>query len=335
MLGTIERHLRRKVFALVIPVFLAIALALSCPLAYAGQPASPVRAVPQTQAQELGKAFASPDEAAAALYEAAKNNDEAALMAIFGPNARDVINWSSNPADRQSDRQLFAEKYAQMHRLIKEPDGTMTLYIGAENWPLPVPLVEKGGEWYFDIAAGKNEILYRRVGRNELEAMQVCETLVDAEKDFYGASHECAPKFISSGAAHDGLFWPVSASTANSPIGPFLAHAGYSNSADPDRAPFHGYFYRILLGQGPAAPGGARSYIANGRMTGGFAILAFPVEYASSGVMTFIVNQDGVIYEKNLGANTEKLAQRITQYDPDSTWKKTQPSAALPVTGMN
>ena len=313
-------HFQRQVFVVTLLASGIFAVALACPPVGAQQQTSSKQAAPPQQ----GKSFTSPEDATAALYTAASKNDENALVVIFGPGARETIAWTDQSNDRQADSELFAQKYAQMHRLVKEPDGTVSLYVGAENWPLPIPLVEKNGAWYFDIDAGKNEILYRRIGRNELEAIEVCRALVDAEKDYYAAARQYAQKFISSGDAHDGLFWPVSNGAVNSPIGPVLAHASFSVSGDAERAPFHGYYYRILLRQGPDAPGGARNYVVNGKMTGGFAILAFPAQYGSSGVMTFIVGQDGAVYEKDLGPMTDKLAQQIDQYNPDSSWMKSQ-----------
>ncbi len=322
MIGNMEIFLRRKVFAVALSIFWVIAPTLNGVPAHAQT--SPKQPLSQRSRQHLGKSFASPEDASAALYAAAKSNDENALLGMFGPDAKGVITWSDNPDDRQSDSELFSQKYAQMHRLVKEPDGTECLYVGAENWPLPIPLVELNGAWYFDMAAGKNEIMYRRIGKNEMEAMEVCRSIADAEKDYYGMAHQYAGKFMSSQSAKDGLFWPVSSSTANSPIGPFLAHAGMEPVTDPDRAPFHGYFYRILLRQGPGAPGGARGYMVNGEMTGGFAILAFPAEYRSSGVMTFLMGRDGTIYEKDLGPRTENFAAQIEAFNPDAAWKKVE-----------
>ena len=324
MSRSLKQFLQREILAVTFSALCGIAATLACPPVYASPQTSSKNVSSAPSQQQLGKSFASPRDAAAALYAAAKSNDESALLVVLGPNAKEVINWSDNSKDRQDDSELFAQKYTQMHRLVKDPDGTGSLYVGAENWPLPIPLVERNGAWYFDVGAGKNEILYRRLGKNEMEAMQVCGALVDAEKDFYRAAHQYAQKFVSSGSAHDGLFWPVSNSTANSPIGPFLAHAGFNDTTEADRAPFHGYYYRILLRQGPDAPGGVRNYVVNSKMTGGFAILAFPVQYRSSGVMTFIVGQDGTVYEKDLGPMTDKLAEQIDQYNPDNTWKKSQ-----------
>jgi hypothetical protein len=295
--------------------------------AFASHPASRAQTSPKTtqsqpSQQQLGKSFASPEDASAALYIAASKNDENALATIFGPDSEGVVHWSDNPKDRQDDSELFALKYLRMRRFVKEPDGTVSLYVGAENWPFPIPLVEKSGAWYFDTDAGKKEILYRRIGKNEMEAMEVCRALADSEKDYYAAAHQYAQNFISAGSARGGLYWPVSNSTASSLIGPYLAHAGFDYSTDPDRKPYHGYYYRILVRQGPMAPGGARDYMINGQMTGGFAILAFPAQYRSSGVMTFILGQDGVMYEKDLGPMTDELALKIDQYNPDNTWKR-------------
>jgi Protein of unknown function (DUF2950) len=324
MSRSVKRMFRRIVFAATFSAFLVIIAALASTPVGSRKQTSSKQATPPPVQEQQGKSFASPEDAAAMLHTAANTNDEDLLLVIFGPGAKEAINWSNDSADRQAEYRVFAQKYDQMHRLVKEPDGTVSLHIGAENWPLPTPLVENNGAWYFDIDAGKNEILYRRIGRNEVEAMEVSRALVDAEKDYYAGAHQYTQKFISTAGAHDGLYWPESNAAANSPIGPFLAHADFSASDDVNRMPFHGYYYRILVSQGPNAPGGARNYIVDGEMTGGFAILAFPAQYRSSGVMTFITGQDGAIYERDLGPTTEKLAQQIDQYNPDSTWKVSQ-----------
>jgi hypothetical protein len=218
-----------------------------------------------------------------------------------------------------------------MHRLVIEPDGTTTLYIGAENWPTPIPLVHKGSNWYFDTAAGKQEILYRRVGKNELAVIQTCGGLADAEKEYYAQTHdgqtaqEYAQKFFSDPGKQNGLYWETASGETNSPIGPLVAVAaieGYPQPPDRNLEPFQGYYFRILKAQGAKAPGGAHSYIADGKMTRGFAFVAYPAEYRSSGVMTFIVAQDGIVYEKDLGPKTAAIAKAMTKYDPDSTWRK-------------
>ena len=284
-------------------------------------------------AQQPGqKTYTSVEEASQALVEALKANDEAALLRILGPDGKEIIS-SGDPVEDKSNRAEFVEKYQKMHRLVMEPDGTTTLYIGAENWPTPIPLVHKGGSWYFDTAAGKNEILYRRVGRNELAVIQVCHELVDAEKEYYGQPHdgdlgkEYAPKLFSAPHKHDGLYWEAGSGEPESPIGPMLASAaaeGYTHEPDQGPQPFQGYFFRILTRQDGKAPGGARSYIVNGKMTGGFAFLAYPAEYRSTGVMTFIVDQDGIVYEKDLGPHTDQTARAMTGYACDSTWRKAE-----------
>jgi hypothetical protein len=286
-----------------------------------------------TVAQQPGqKTYPSPEQACKALVEALKANDEAALLTSLGPEAKEIIS-SGDAVEDKANRAEFVEKYQKMHRLVMEPDGTTTLYIGAENWPTPIPLVHKGGSWYFDTAAGKKEILYRRVGRNELAVVQVCHELVDAEKEYYAQPHdgdpgkEYAPKLFSAPHKHDGLYWEVGSGEPESPIGPLLASAaaeGYTHEPDQGPQPFQGYFFRILTRQDGKAPGGARSYIVDGKMTGGFALLAYPAAFGSTGVMTFIVDHDGIVYEKDLGPHTDQIAKTITGYARDSTWRKAE-----------
>jgi Protein of unknown function (DUF2950) len=262
--------------------------------------------------QARGKGFTTPEDAAAALYAAARRNDDRELMTIFGSDGKDVVDWGSDAKLRQEQRTEFADKYDQMHRLVKEPDDTVALYVGAENWPLPIPIDEYNGRWYFDTEGGKEEILYRRVGRNEMEALEVCHALLDAEKDFYSEAHSYTANFISSNDSRDGLYWPSSDSAQKSPIGPYLAHAGVTGPNTNGLEPYHGYYYRVLLAR------------AGNSSTGGFAILAFPAEYRSSGVMTFIMEEDGNAYEKDLGPNTAEVAKQITSSVPDHTWNKTE-----------
>jgi len=278
-------------------------------------------------AQQAGqKVFSSASAASAALVAAAHSNDEKALLEILGPDAQQIVSSGDQTEDDQN-RANFVQRYQQMHRLIQEPDGTTTLYVGAENWPMPIPLVEKGGAWYFDTAAGKKEILYRRVGRNEISAIHVCEQLVAAEKEYYSTHNsEYAQKIFSDEGKQDGLYWSAAEGQPQSPIGPLVASAvaeGYAPSRDGAPAtPYRGYFYHILSRQGASAPGGAKGYIADGKMTRGFAFVAYPAEYRSSGVMTFIVGPDGVVYRKDLGRNTAVLAKAMKEYNPDSGWAK-------------
>jgi hypothetical protein len=215
-----------------------------------------------------------------------------------------------------------------MHRLVKEPDGTTVLYIGAENWPTPIPLVNQGHSWYFDTEAGKKEILYRRVGRNELSAISVCQELVAAQKEFYTAQHnEYAQEIFSAEGQHNGLYWKAAEGEPQSPVGPLVASAfaeGYAKSQDGSAVPYRGYYYRMLTRQGKNGPGGAKSYIVNGKLVEGFAFAAYPAEYRSSGVMTFIVNEDGIVYQKDLGKKTEVLAKALKEYNPNSSWQKAE-----------
>jgi hypothetical protein len=283
-------------------------------------------------AQQPGqKTFASADDASQALFAAAQSGDKAALLEILGPAGAPIVSSSDDVQDKNS-RDEFVSRYQQMHRLAKEPDGTTTLYVGAENWPVPLPLISKGGVWYFDAEAGAKEILFRRIGKNEFATMEVLDALVDAENDYYsqardGKAQQYAQKFASYEGKHDGLYWKTSEGESESPIGPLVAYAageGYSKKEGEGPSPFHGYFYRILTGQGKSAKGGAKSYIVNGEMTGGFALLAYPADYRSSGVMTFIVDKDGVIYQKDLGPKTAELATSMKEYAPDKTWRKAE-----------
>jgi hypothetical protein len=284
-----------------------------------------------TSAQQAGqKTFLSAAEASSALVAALQAEDQSALLSILGPDSKDILS-SGDAVEDKNDRTEFVQKYQQMHRLVNEPDGTTTLYIGAENWPTPIPLVHKGASWYFNTDAGKQEILYRRIGRNELAVIQVCRELVDAEKEYYSQPHdgqpgsEYAQKFFSDPGKHNGLYWPASPGQSESPIGPLVASAaveGYTGSANQKLEPFQGYYFRILAAEGAAGSRAAHTYIVNGRMTRGFAFLAYPAEYRLSGVMTFVVDQDGIVYEKDLGRRTPELGKNLTRYSRDATWRK-------------
>jgi len=256
---------------------------------------------------------------------ATQNNDKKAMLDVLGPDGKHIVSSGDDAEDSES-RANFVQKYQEMHRLVKEPDGTTILYIGAHNWPTPIPLVKKGSSWYFDTEAGKKEILYRRIGRNELSAIRVCQELVAAQKDYSAEHREYAQKIFSDEGQHDGLYWKAAAGEPQSPIGPLVAAAvakGFSKSLE-GPIPYRGYYFHILVRQGKNGPGGAKSYIVNGKMTEGFAFAAYPAEYRSSGVMTFIVDQDGVVYEKDLGKKTEGVAKALTEYNPNSTWKKAE-----------
>jgi hypothetical protein len=269
--------------------------------------------------------FPSAAEAAEALAAALKSDDQAALAKILGPTAKEIIS-SGDDAEDKDDRAQFVEKYQRMHRMVTEPDGTTTLYIGAENWPTPIPLMQSSGAWYFDTAAGKSEILYRRVGKNELTAIQVCRELVDAEKEYDAqardgeASPQYAQSFFSDTGKHNGLYWEASGSEDASPIGPLVAAASAEDANAQKLEPFNGYYFKLLKGEIRA--GVRHSYLVDGKMTGGFAFIAYPAEYRSSGVMTFLVNQDGIVYEKDLGPRTAQLAKTLTRYERDASWRK-------------
>ena len=278
----------------------------------------------RSTAQQPGqKTFSSAEEASNALVTAAQNNDEKAMLDILGPEGKQIVS-SGDKTEDANGRANFVQRYQEMHRLVKEPDGTTILYIGAHNWPTPIPLVHKGSSWYFDTEAGKKEILYRRIGRNEISTIRVCQELVAAQKEYYAAQHnEYAQKIFSDEGQHSGLYWKAADGEPQSPIGPLVASA-FAKSQDGAPAPYRGYYYLILTRQGKNGPGGAKSYIVNGKMTGGFAFVAYPAEYRSSGVMTFIVNEDGAVYEKDLGKKTDVLAKTMKEYNPNSSWQKSE-----------
>ena len=276
------------------------------------------------------KTFASPGDAVLALYNAVKSNNQQALSAIFGSNSGPILHTGDDVADKNMATN-FIKRYDEMHRVVVEPDQTAALYIGADNWPLPIPIVKNSsGAWYFDTEAGAKEILYRRVGRNENDAIEVLYTLVDAQREYASATRDgnntkhYAVKFLSDEGKQNGLYWKTGDNDPPSPIGPLIVEAageGY-NLKQGQQAPFHGYYYRMLTRQGPAAKGGAKDYLVNGQLTRGFAFVAYPAEYRNSGVMTFIVNQDGVVYEKDLGQDTAKTASAMTEFNPDQGWIK-------------
>ena len=284
--------------------------------------------------QEGQKTFSSPEEAANALVSAAQNNNEKAMLEILGPDGKQIVSSGDETEDAQS-RANFVERYQEMHRLVKEPNGTTILYIGAKNWPTPIPLVNKGNSWNFDTEAGKKEILFRRIGRNEISTIRVCQELVAAEKEYHSTQHtEYAQKIFSDEGQHNGLYWKAAGRETQSPIGPLVASAvaeGYAKPRDGAPTPYRGYYYRILTRKGGA--GGAKSFIVNGKMTEGFAFVAYPAEYRSSGVMTFVVGPDGVVYEKDLGRKTEVLAKSMKEYNPASGWRKAEDQPEESATG--
>jgi len=282
-------------------------------------------------AQEPGqRTFASVDDASRALFAAMQAQDEQASLRILGSTGKDVLS-SGDPQEDLDALTGFVVKYQEMHRFVTEGSGTVTLIVGAENWPFPIPLVANHGSWYFDTAAGKDEILFRRIGKNELAAMDACRELVEAQKQYFerppaNLPQQFAQRLVSDEGQHNGLYWHGASDEFDSPINPLIAYARQNRPTDQvgEHVPFNGYMFRIVTSQGPHAPGGAKNYIVDGKMSAGFAFVAYPVEYRSSGVVTFIVDASGTIYEKDLGPNTTKLAQAMTTYDPDPTWQKTE-----------
>lgn len=271
--------------------------------------------------------FHSPEDAGAALFAAAQQTDNRALLEILGPAGKDLVS-SGDPAEDRKNRENFVAKYEQMHRVAREREGVMILYIGAENWPDPIPIVEKNGTWYLDTDAGKQEILARRVGRNELATIDVCYELVNAQQQHYeretNGEHRYALTFGGDNDGRDGLFSSEGGDQSVSPHDALIASAGVENgtAASHDPVPFNGYYFRILKGQGSNAESGAKSYLVNRKMVSGFGFVAYPAIYHSTGVTTFIVNQSGIVYQKDLGPDTEKIANAMTEYDPDSTWQR-------------
>jgi hypothetical protein len=272
--------------------------------------------------------FASPDDASNALLAAAKSGDQNALLAIFGPDSKEVI-YSGDAVQDKNAADAFVARYGVMHRWRNMPDSAQILLVGADNFPFPIPLKKNGdGKWFFDTAAGKDEVLNRRIGQNELAIIEVCGAVADAQAEYFAKPHDgekakqFAVKFISDPGKQNGLYWKSPEGQPASPLGPLAADAsaeGYS--AKPEgRAAFHGYYFRMLKGQTDKTPGGAKDYAVNGKMTGGFAFVAYPAEYGNSGVMTFMINQDGVLLQKDLGKTTTETATAMSEFDPDAGW---------------
>jgi hypothetical protein len=279
--------------------------------------------------------FTSPNDAVNALVMAAQNQDTNAIHLIFGPVGHEMI--SPDFVQATEEFQLFVQHLKEKTQLINNSDYNATLQIGADGWPFPIPLVKQGALWHFDTAAGKDEILARRIGMDEIGAINVCHAYVDAQREYasadrLGDSVLAYAQFLrSTPGTHDGLFWPAKQPGEElSPLGPLIAQArvdGYHRTAkmlNDEQAPYHGYYFKILTRQGKHAPGGKYDYIINGRMIAGFALVAWPAEWGNTGVMTFTVNQQGKIYQKNLGSKTVKIAKAMTAYDPDDTWTLTQ-----------
>lgn len=272
--------------------------------------------------------YQSPQEAADALIAAVKSGSTDDIVAVLGPDGADIANSGDAVADAAA-RQRFEAAYDERHEIKKEDGGKAVLILGNDDYPFPIPIVESKGVWRFDTAAGKEEILDRRIGENELAAMEVTRAYLDAQQEYAtvdrdGKGAQYARRLLSSDGKKDGLYWPVADGEPDSPLGPLVAEAraeGYKGRGDGQPRPYHGYLFRILTEQGKNASGGVRNYIVGGRMIGGFGLIAAPAEYGSSGVMTFIVNHDGVIFQKDLGADTAAVAARMKVFNPDKSWK--------------
>jgi Protein of unknown function (DUF2950) len=269
------------------------------------------------------KTFATTADAGAAFLEAVKSGDQAALLAIFGPDGKTVL-FSGDPVKDKNNFEDFVAAYNQMHRWREIKVGGEVLYVGADNYPFPIPLGKNSaGQWVFDTAAGKDEILARRIGRDELTAIAASGAIAEAQAKYFSKQKQYAQKFVSDEGKQDGLYYPVTTGQAPSPledVRDFAEAQGYTNSGNKPQE-FAGYYFKILTKQGPEAKGGPKDYIANGKMTGGFALLAYPAEYRNSGIMTFVVGKDGVVYQKDLGEKTIEIGAATTEYNPNDSWK--------------
>ena len=273
-----------------------------------------------TSAAAKQETFASPEAAGQALFDAAKSGDQTALMAIFGPDGKDLI-FSGDAVKDKNTAQRFVSAYQEMNRWSKSESGEQILYIGADNFAFPIPLKQdSSSRWIFDTAAGKNEVLARRIGDGELTAIGVLTEVANAQREYFRQNHQFAQKFVSDEGQHNGLYWPAAEGGRASPLGPLadvVKALGYSHSDKPQ--PFNGYYFRILTRQNDTANGGAKDYVQDGKMTGGFAVLAWPARYRNSGIMAFMVGKDGIVREKDLGDKTPDASTVVTAYDP--SWK--------------
>jgi len=288
------------------------------------------------------KSYTSPEEAVKALLDALRINNRAELLAVLGPDGKEIISSGDEVADKEA-REGFISDYDEKNELEKEGTDKVVLSVGQDDWPLPIPIVKKDGKWIFDTEAGKEELLNRRIGRNELNTVDVMHAFVDAQREYASTDRngdgtiEFAQRVISTNGKKDGLYWEAKGGGEESPFGPLIAEAakgGYEHTKKKTQngqgSPYHGYFFKVLKGQGPNAPGGQYDYVVNGRMILGYGLIAYPASYGNSGVMTFIINQDDVVYEKDLGEDTPKIAESITTYDPDKTWMKVEEKDEAP-----
>ncbi len=314
-------HSNKHSFSLFFPAIVIAALLLF-PAAGSSASASKIRQ----------KTFASPEEAVKAFIDAMKAHDRKELSSIFGPAVSELS--SGDEVSDRADREWFIRAYDEKNSIERKGDDLAVLQVGKDDWPLPIPIVKKGSAWYFDTKAGKEEMLNRRVGRNELRVIGTMHAYVAAQREYAKKDrmgegvYAFAQKFLSTPGRKDGLYWEAKEGEEESPLGPFVAKAaqeGYKKQARP--SPFHGYYFRILTSQGKNAQGGAYDYVVNGNMILGFGLIAYPAKYGASGIMTFIVNQEGIVYQKDLGKKTAKAAKAINRYNPDSTWEKVEQTA--------
>jgi hypothetical protein len=317
VIGNSENLLMNSYYRLTLVLAIALALGLAPPAFGA--------AVKQ-------KTFGSAEEGVKALMEAVKKNDTNTMLAILGPEAKSLIESGDQVSDRAAGER-FVKSYEESNKLVKSGDTKAVLEVGKDAWPFPIPLVKENAGWRFDTQEGKEEIINRRIGRNELDVLQVSLAFVDAEREYYQRDPDgdkllqYAQKFISTKGKRDGLYWETKPDEQPSPLGPLVARArgeGYKGAGGKP-IPYHGYYYRLLMGQGKDAPGGAYDYLVRGKMMGGFGMVAYPAQYGSSGIMTFIVNHDGVVYQKDLGPKTASVAQSMTKFNPDKTWTAVKP----------
>src|SRR6266704_568258 len=327
-----ENHMKSKVatvFETIIPGFLVL-IALFCAAATLSKAAQQSVRNASTRSLPAPKAFATPKQASEALIQATETFDLSALKEILGPDGEDLVS-SEDPVRDKNIAAAFATKAREKNQITVDPKNSTRaiLSIGNDDWPLPIPLVKKEGKWSFDTKAGREEVLFRRIGANELDVIQICRGYVEAQNEYALEKHDnaevnqYAQKIISTPGKHDGLAWQNSDGTWGGPVGEGVAKAleqGYSKQGQP----FHGYYFKVLKGQGPAAPMGQMDFVVGGAMIGGFALAAAPAQYRVTGVKTFMVGPNGVVYEKDLGPDTLKTFQTMDRYNPDKTWKETE-----------
>jgi hypothetical protein len=319
-----EKHMRPKAFLVIVPAVLAVAFCLTLPSSAAPQAAKKT----STASQPAHKAFATPKQAAEALVQAAANYNVQTLTEILGPGSEDLVS-SADPVRDKNNAAAFVAEAREKMQITTDPKnpGRAIISIGNENWPLPIPLVRRSGKWYFDTKAGRQEILYRRIGANELDAIAICRGYVDAQEEYsqqkHGGVNQYAQRIISTPGKQDGLVWKNAEGKWEGPIAEPIAAAiqeGYATKAQP----FHGYYFKILKGQGPNAPLGSMNFVVNGTMIGGYALAAAPAQYRVTGVKTFIVSYEGIVYQKDLGPNTLEIFKKMEVYNPDKTWQPTK-----------